>query len=49
MKPIQFDKRVCACGGTRFHMMPKTFINGQTAVGLYCSEGTALSAVKSSG
>lgn len=38
MKPIPFDKRVCVCGGTRFHMMPKTFINGQTAVGLYCSE-----------
>ena len=38
MNPIPFDKRVCVCGGTRFHMMPKTFLNGQTAVGLYCSE-----------
>lgn len=38
MKPIPFDKRVCVCGGTRFYMMPKTFLNGQTAVGLYCSE-----------
>lgn len=38
MKPIPFDKRVCVCGGTRFHMMPKTFLNGQTTVGLYCSE-----------
>nr|DAG41160.1 MAG TPA: Scavenger receptor cysteine-rich domain [Caudoviricetes sp.] len=37
MKAIEFDKRVCVCGETRFYMMPRTFINRQTAVGLYCS------------
>lgn len=37
MKPIPFDKRVCVCGGTRFYMITKTFLNGKS-VGLYCSE-----------
>lgn len=38
MKAIEFDKRVCSCGNTRFYMMPRTFLNGQTSVGLYCSD-----------
>lgn len=38
MKPIAFDKRVCACGCTKFYMMPRTLLNGQTMVGLYCSD-----------
>lgn len=37
MNPIPFDKRVCVCGNTRFYMMPRTFLNGQISVGLYCS------------
>lgn len=38
MKAIEFDKRVCGCGNTRFYMMSRTISNGQAVVGLYCSK-----------
>lgn len=40
MEAIEFDKRVCVCGNTKFYMMPRTISYGQntkTMIGLHCS------------